>query len=76
MTKTMKKSAKTGKTAKSAKKFAMCIPCHSEDLNCIDRCFKSIKEQEERIITLEENQKYLDNKIQDLYIELWEKIPH
>jgi cellulose synthase/poly-beta-1,6-N-acetylglucosamine synthase-like glycosyltransferase len=45
MTKTMKKSAK---------KFAMCIPCHSEDLNCIDRCFKSIKEQEEKpdIITM------------------------
>lgn len=30
-----------------AKKFAMCIPCHAEDLSCIDQCLKSIKAQEE-----------------------------
>lgn len=36
----------TIKKRKSANKYAMCIPCHSEDLNCIDRCFKSIKAQE------------------------------
>jgi len=32
----------------------MCIPCHSEDLGCIDKCFKSIKDQEEApdIITM------------------------
>ena len=32
----------------------MCIPCHTEDLACIDKCFKSIKAQEEApdIITM------------------------
>ena len=34
--------------------MAMCIPCHTEDLACIDKCFKSIKAQEEApdIITM------------------------
>ena len=34
--------------------FAMCIPCHAEDVDSIDKCFKSIKDQEEApdIITM------------------------
>ena len=42
----MSRNNTTIKKRKSAKKYAMCIPCHSEDLNCIDRCFKSINAQE------------------------------
>jgi hypothetical protein len=26
--------------------FAMCIPCHAEDVDSVDKCFKSIKDQE------------------------------
>lgn len=44
------KTAKKGR----APRLAMCIPCHTEDLACIDKCFKSIKAQEEApdIITM------------------------
>jgi hypothetical protein len=40
--------------SKPAQRFAMCIPCHSEDMGCIDKCLKSIKDQEEKpdIITM------------------------
>ena len=45
---------KTLKKHKKGDRFAMCIPCHSEDSDCIDKCFKSIKEQEQKpdIITM------------------------
>jgi glycosyltransferase involved in cell wall biosynthesis len=38
------------KTKKRQKpiKLALCIPCHTEDLACIDTCFKSIKNQEQQ----------------------------
>lgn len=38
--------AKTLKKNKTKMRLAMCIPCHSEDVDFIDKCFKSIKDQE------------------------------
>uniref|UniRef100_A0A6C0JVY7 Glycosyltransferase 2-like domain-containing protein n=1 Tax=viral metagenome TaxID=1070528 RepID=A0A6C0JVY7_9ZZZZ len=43
---TLRYPNKTLKKLKPAK-FAMCIPCHTEDLSCIDKCFQSIKAQKQ-----------------------------